>query len=89
MSKYKMREVAPKNGEMRDIHHRLKNCKWCEITDLRKGGLAWFKYRPDRGSDRIAHTSIVEEIICLDDGGLEIHTQNTIYYLEELEENAD
>ena len=80
--RYRIVEIKPKNGEKRDIHHRMESSICCEILELQMGCPAWIKYKPTEGDDRLAHTSIVEDVICLDDGSLYIHTKNTVYYLE-------
>lgn len=85
MSEYIIKDVAPKNGVMRDIHDEVLGRR-CYIVSAEVGSRGLLKYLPDY-DDRY-HRLCTSTVVIVDDktheGEVIIETANTIYKLSEI-----
>lgn len=88
MEKYIIKDVAPKNGIMRDIHEEVLG-RECYIVSAEVGCRGLLKYLPDYDDryHRLNTSTIVS--VASDKSGDEviIETVNTIYRLSELKQS--
>lgn len=88
MTEYIIKEVSPKNGEMRDIHKEVLGRR-CYIITLQKNWRGLIKFEPSYAPGELHRllTSTIMEIIEAEDGSrITIETANTNYVLERIRE---
>ena len=85
-NEYVFKEVKPKDGVMKEIHHDVLGRR-CYIIALEKGQRGFIKFEPeyDMGRFHRLHTSTVFDWNESEDGKiLSIETANTTYVLERI-----
>lgn len=78
---YRISEVAPKSGFMRDVHHEVLGAR-CYPLEINEGERGWIKFydKYDRCYHTL-HTSTIESVDVANNGDITIITRNTKYVL--------